>query len=123
MSAINVVLAFMIIACFLISVVIHENAHALVASLLGDPTPRNEGRQSLGLRIHLDPLGTLLCVVLAFLPILAGPLGMGLKDNYRIAISEASDEPRGSDRGGEQTPAPSQQPVSTGQREVASEHN
>lgn len=74
---INVVLAFMIIACFLIATVIHEYAHALTASLLGDPTPRIQGRQSLSLRAHLDPLGTLLCIVMAFTPAAAGPLGLG----------------------------------------------
>jgi Zn-dependent protease len=58
-----------------VAIVIHEFAHALTASLLGDPTPRSQGRQSLRLRLHLDPLGTLLCVVLAFSP--AGPLGLG----------------------------------------------
>jgi Zn-dependent protease len=77
MPEINVVLALMIIICFLIAVVIHEYAHVLTAALLGDPTPRNQGRQSLSLRAHLDPLGTLLCVVLAFLPIAAGPIGLG----------------------------------------------
>jgi Zn-dependent protease len=76
-DSINVVLAFMIILCFLLADVIHEYTHALVASLLGDPTPRSQGRQSLSLRAHLDPLGTLLCVVLAFLPLATGPLGLG----------------------------------------------
>src|SRR5579883_959167 len=75
--AINVVLAFMIIACFLIAVVIHECAHALTASLLGDTTPRAQGRQSLSLRMQLDPLGTLLCIIMAFQPIAAGPIGLG----------------------------------------------
>lgn len=74
---INVVLAFMIIACFLVAVVIHEYAHALIASLLGDSTPRVQGRQTLSLRAHLDPLGTLLCIILAFYPIAAGPIGLG----------------------------------------------
>lgn len=74
---INVILAFMIIICFFIAMVIHEYTHARVASLLGDPTPRSQGRQSLSLRAHLDPMGTLLCVVLAFLPVGAGPLGLG----------------------------------------------
>jgi Zn-dependent protease len=77
MAQINVILALMIIVCFLIAVVIHEYAHALTATLLGDPTPRNQGRQSLSLRMHLDPLGTLLCVVLAFLPVGSGPIGLG----------------------------------------------
>ena len=63
---INVVLAFMIIASFLVAVVLHEYAHALTATLLGDTTPRSQGRQSLRLRAQLDPLGTLLCIILAF---------------------------------------------------------
>jgi Zn-dependent protease len=72
---INVVLAFMIIACFLAAEVIHEYAHALTATILGDTTPRSQGRQSLSLRAQLDPLGTLVCVVLAFLSGMA--LGWG----------------------------------------------
>jgi Zn-dependent protease len=63
---INVVLAIMIIASFLAAEVIHEYAHALTATLLGDNTPRAQGRQSLSLRAHLDPLGTLVAIVLAF---------------------------------------------------------
>ncbi len=75
--AINVVLAFMIIVSFLLAVIIHEYAHALTASLLGDTTPRTQGRQSLSLRAHLDPLGTLLCVILAFQAVAIGPIGLG----------------------------------------------
>ena len=74
---INVILAFMIIISFLISVVLHEFGHSLVATWLGDPTPRAEGRLSLGLRSHLDPLGTMLCVILAFFAVPAGPVGLG----------------------------------------------
>jgi Zn-dependent protease len=74
---INVILAFMIIVSFLISVVLHEFGHALMATWLGDPTPRSQGRLSLGLRSQLDPLGTMLCVILAFFPIPAGPVGLG----------------------------------------------
>ncbi len=37
---INVILAFMIIGSFLVAVIIHEYGHALVATMLGDPTPR-----------------------------------------------------------------------------------
>ena len=77
MAAINVVLALMIIVSFLIAIIIHEYAHALVATMLGDPTPKYEGRQSLSLRAHIDPMGTLLSVILAFLPVIAGPIGLG----------------------------------------------
>lgn len=76
-NAINVILAIMIIASFLVAVVIHECGHALMATLLGDPTPRNEGRLSLSLRVQLDPIGTVLAVILAFFPVLAGPVGLG----------------------------------------------
>ena len=74
---INVILAFMIIGSFLVAVIIHEYGHALVATILGDPTPRAEGRLSLSLRSHIDPLGTLLCVILAFFQVAAGPVGLG----------------------------------------------
>ena len=74
---INVVLALMIIGSFLLAVIIHEFGHSLMASLLGDPTPRSEGRLSPSLRSHIDPVGTLLCVILAFFPVAAGPVGLG----------------------------------------------
>jgi Zn-dependent protease len=74
---INVILAFMIIVSFLIAMVLHEFGHSLVATWLSDPTPRAEGRLTLGLRVNLDPLGTLLCVILAFFQVPAGPVGLG----------------------------------------------
>lgn len=77
LNAINVILALMIIGSFVVGVALHECGHALVASWLGDPTPGIDGRQSLSLRAQLDPLGTLLAVILAFLPAGAGPVGLG----------------------------------------------
>lgn len=74
---INVILAFMIIISFLIALILHEFGHSLVATWLGDPTARAGGRLSLSLRTHLDPLGTLLCVILAFFAVPAGPVGLG----------------------------------------------
>ncbi len=74
---INVLLALMIIAAFLGAIVLHEYAHAVVAYWLGDRTPQAEGRQTLGLRAHIDPVGLLMCVILAFQPVLAGPIGLG----------------------------------------------
>jgi Zn-dependent protease len=75
--AINVLLALMIVASFLLAIALHEFGHALVASWLGDPTPRSEGRQSLSLASHIDPLGTLMCVILAFQPFLGVGFGWG----------------------------------------------
>ncbi len=74
---INVVLAFMIIGSFLVAVIIHEFGHSLVATMLGDPTSRKEGRLFPSLRTHIDPVGTMLCVILAFFPVAAGPVGLG----------------------------------------------
>src|SRR5947209_881629 len=74
---INVVLALMVIGSFLVAIPLHESGHALMASLLGDRTPREDGRQSLSLRSHIDPIGTLMCVLLAFQPILGVGFGWG----------------------------------------------
>jgi Zn-dependent protease len=63
---INVLLAIMIIVSFLLSIAIHEYGHAQMAVWLGDRTPRDEGRQSLSLRQHIDPVGLLMCFILAF---------------------------------------------------------
>jgi Zn-dependent protease len=56
----------------LISLTIHEAAHAWTADRLGDPTARMLGRLSLNPLVHIDPIGTLL------LPILAAISGLPL---------------------------------------------
>lgn len=71
---INVPLALMIVSSFLLAIVLHEWAHAQAASWLGDPTPRSEGRQTLSLRAHLDPVGMVMCLILAFQPLPIAPL-------------------------------------------------
>lgn len=75
--AINVLLALMVIASFLLAIALHEFSHALMASWLGDHTPTAEGRQSLSLRAHIDSIGTLMCVILAFQPIISMGFGWG----------------------------------------------
>lgn len=58
---------FVIIATsLLLSVTIHEFAHAYVANRLGDPTAKNLGRLTLNPLAHLDPLGTLSLLFLGF---------------------------------------------------------
>jgi len=49
----------------LISLTIHEAAHAWTADRLGDPTARRLGRVSLNPIVHIDPIGTLLLPLLA----------------------------------------------------------
>jgi Zn-dependent protease len=77
MNGINVLLALMIIGSFLVAIPLHEFGHALMASLLGDQTPRAEGRRTLSLRSHIDPVGTLMCVILAFQSVALYPVGLG----------------------------------------------
>jgi Zn-dependent protease len=78
---INVLLALMIIVSFLAAIPLHELGHVFMASWLGDRTPSNEGRQTLALRSHIDPVGMLLCVITAFQPLAIGapvfPTGLG----------------------------------------------
>ena len=44
----------------LLSLTVHEAAHAWSADILGDPTARHLGRVSLNPAVHIDPIGTLL---------------------------------------------------------------
>lgn len=50
----------------LIALSVHECAHAYVASKLGDDTARLSGRLTLNPLAHLDPLGTILFLVVGF---------------------------------------------------------
>ncbi len=56
----------LLIIGFLLSLSIHESAHAYVADRLGDPTARLRGRVTLNPLAHLDPVGTLLPLFLIF---------------------------------------------------------
>lgn len=48
----------------LVAISIHEFSHALVADRLGDPTPRINGRLTLNPLAHLDPIGTLMLLII-----------------------------------------------------------
>ncbi len=50
----------------ILSVSFHEFGHAIMADLLGDDTPRRQGRVTLNPISHIDPIGTLL------LPLIGG---------------------------------------------------
>jgi Zn-dependent protease len=45
---------------------VHEFAHAWAADRFGDPTPRNNGRLTLNPMAHLDPMGSLMLIVVGF---------------------------------------------------------
>jgi len=52
--------------CLVLSLTVHEFAHAYAAHKLGDDTAKYLGRLSLSPAKHLDPLGTLLLLTLGF---------------------------------------------------------
>lgn len=49
----------------MITITVHEFAHAWAADKLGDPTARFAGRLSLNPLVHLDPVGTVMIVLTA----------------------------------------------------------
>jgi Zn-dependent protease len=61
-----------LILALLIALTLHEAAHAAMATLLGDPTARQQGRLALNPLVHLDPLGTLMMLLTVL-----GGIGIG----------------------------------------------
>jgi Zn-dependent protease len=55
------------IVVFLFAVSVHESAHAWTASRYGDPTARMLGRVSLNPIRHIDPIGTVLMPLIAWI--------------------------------------------------------
>lgn len=56
----------MLIPIFIASITLHEFGHAIVADLMGDPTPRDAGRVTLNPVVHLDFLGSLMLLFAGF---------------------------------------------------------
>jgi Zn-dependent protease len=68
----------------IVSLTIHEAAHAWSADLLGDPTASRLGRVSLNPLVHIDPIGTVLFPLVAMatsLPLIgwARPVPVGVQ--------------------------------------------
>lgn len=66
----QVLLVFLVV---LVSLTVHEAAHAWSADQLGDPTARRLGRVSLNPAVHIDPIGTIVFPLIALvtgLPVL-----------------------------------------------------
>jgi Zn-dependent protease len=63
----NVIFIAMLFGAFVVSICIHESAHALMALALGDPGPRNDGRISLNPLRQMTAMGTAVALVLSFL--------------------------------------------------------
>jgi Zn-dependent protease len=58
-------IVFFLVA-LVVSISVHEFAHAWSAYELGDPTARNQGRLTLNPVVHFDPIGALMIVFMAF---------------------------------------------------------
>lgn len=65
MANLNPTALLLAFAVLLVSLTVHEMAHAWVADRLGDPTARRLGRVSLNPLVHVDLLGTVILPVLA----------------------------------------------------------
>lgn len=79
----------------LLSLTVHEFAHAWVANKLGDPTPRIQGRVTLNPLAHLDPLGTLALFLVRFgwgKPVQFDPSNLAnpVRDSALIALAGPS---------------------------------
>lgn len=80
------------IISILIALSVHECAHAYAAFKLGDPTAKYDGRLTLNPLSHLDPLGTLMFVLVGFgwgkpVPVDAHYLKKPKRDNAIIALA------------------------------------
>lgn len=54
------------IPAIIIGLSFHEFAHAKAADMLGDDTPRNQGRVTLNPLAHIDPIGIIALLFIGF---------------------------------------------------------
>jgi Zn-dependent protease len=85
---------------FILSLSVHESAHALTSYWFGDDTGHLQGRISLNPMAHIDPIGTILIPLLGFFsgfppligwakPVETNPLRWRNKDMANISVSAA----------------------------------
>lgn len=83
---------FLTIPAILIAFTFHEYAHAKVADMLGDNTPKFEGRLTLNPIAHIDPMGFLMILLFRFgwtKPIRTNPSAYKnyYKDDLKVSIA------------------------------------
>ncbi len=66
--------AILYLIAFILCITVHEFGHAWVATRLGDPTPRSQGRVTLAPQHHIDPIGTILMPIIMALSASSGGL-------------------------------------------------
>lgn len=62
----NILHLVTIVPVFFIALSFHEFAHGIVATMFGDPTPRDEGRLTLNPLAHINWMGLLFLVIFRF---------------------------------------------------------
>jgi|TARA_B100001964_G_scaffold236950_2_gene299550 Zn-dependent protease len=95
----NVVDLLTVFLVLLLSLTVHESAHAWTADRLGDPTARALGRISMNPLVHVDPVGTVVLPLVAFasgipvigwakpVPVNTARLGRGRRDFVLVAAA------------------------------------
>ncbi|MBN1052809.1 site-2 protease family protein [Clostridium botulinum] len=83
---------FLTIPAILIAFTFHEYAHAKVANMLGDNTPKFEGRLTLNPIAHIDPMGFLMILLFRFgwtKPVRTNPSAYKnyYKDDLKVSIA------------------------------------
>lgn len=63
----DILTAAVSLVAFIFSVIVHENAHGLAAERFGDSTARDLGRITMNPLPHIDPIGSLLLPIAAFI--------------------------------------------------------
>lgn len=80
-----------LVGFMVIGITVHEFAHAWVANKFGDPTAKMEGRVSLNPMAHLDPIGTIMFLIIGFgwgKPVPTNPHYLRHKqDELKVAIA------------------------------------
>ncbi|GFZ31564.1 metalloprotease [Clostridium zeae] len=82
----------LIIPAILIGFTFHEYAHAKVADMLGDKTPRFQGRLTLNPLAHIDPIGLIMILIMKFgwakpVQINRRAFKNGYKDDLKVTIA------------------------------------
>ena len=83
-------------ASFIFSIIVHENAHGIVAEHYGDPTARQMGRITMNPVPHIDPVGSVLVPLVGYfsgflfgwakpVPVDSSNLRNPIKDNAMVA--------------------------------------
>lgn len=66
MAAPDILQAIVALAVFVFCIVVHENAHGIVAEYFGDPTARQMGRITMNPLPHVDPFGSVIVPLIAY---------------------------------------------------------